>query len=117
MFMKSTLYKLSPFALLALVLPSQALAYSSDLQGLAEYLAEFAKTSVLWLIFALAVIFFLWNILKYLRNPDKIQESGKYILWGLVALTVMFTVYSIIGLFAQTFNFEVGIPQFFIGQK
>jgi hypothetical protein len=115
--MKSTLYKLIPFSVLALALPAQSFAYSSDLQGLAEYLAEFAKTSVLWLIFALAVIFFLWNILMMLKNPDKIKERKFYILWGLVALTVMFTIYSIIGLFAETFNFDVGIPQFFVGQK
>jgi hypothetical protein len=115
--MKSTLYKLSPIAFLPLILPSRTYAYSSDLQGLSEYLIEFAKTSVLWLIFALAVIFFLWNILMMLKNPDKIKERKFYILWGLVALTVMFTIYSIVGLFAETFNFDVGIPQFFVGQS
>lgn len=90
-----------------------AQSYSSDLKGVVNYLVDFLKTSVLWLIFAMAVIFFLWNILNFIRKPDKVQESGKYILWGLVALTVMFTLYSIVGLFAQTFNFEIGIAQFF----
>jgi hypothetical protein len=90
-----------------------AQSYSSDLKGLVDYLVNFLKTSVLWLIFALAVIFFLWNILNYLRKPDKVQESGKYILWGLIALTVMFTLYSLVGLIAETFNFEIGIAQFF----
>lgn len=103
------------FSLVALVTPvlTYAQSYSSDLKGLVDYLVNFLKTSVLWLIFAAAVIFFLWNILNYLRKPDKVQESGKYILWGLIALTVMFTLYSLVGLIAQTFNFEIGIAQFF----
>jgi hypothetical protein len=109
--------KLRYLSLLAGLLSTPLLAlaqgYSSDLKGLVDYLVNFLKTSVLWLIFALAVIFFLWNILNYLRKPDKVQESGKYILWGLIALTVMFTLYSLVGLFAETFNFEIGIAQFF----
>lgn len=109
--------KLRYLSLLAALLSTPLLAlaqgYSSDLKGLVDYLVNFLKTSVLWLIFALAVIFFLWNILNYLRKPDKVQESGKYILWGLIALTVMFTLYSLVGLIAETFNFEIGIAQFF----
>lgn len=105
--------KILPISILTLPSFAFAQSYSSDLRGLVDYLVEFLKTSVLWLIFAAAVIFFLWNVLNYLRKPDKVQESGKYILWGLVALTVMFTLYSLISLLADTFNFSIGIAQFF----
>lgn len=106
--------KLAPALLLMAPSLTLAQSYSSDLKGLVNYLVDFLKTSVLWLIFAAAVIFFLWNILNYLRKPDKVQESGKYILWGLIALTVMFTLYSLISLLAQTLNFDIGIAQFFV---
>lgn len=100
-------------ALTFLPILASAQSYSSDLKGLVDYLVDFLKTSVLWLIFAMAVIFFLWNVMNYLRKPDKVQDSGKYILWGLLALTVMFTLYSLVGLFADTFNLNLGIAQFF----
>jgi hypothetical protein len=104
-------------SLLMFPILANAQGYSSDIVGLTDYLVSFAKTSLLWLIFSLAVIFFLWNVMNYLRKPDKVQESGKYILWGLIALTAMFTIYSIIYLFADTLNFDVGIPQFYVGQS
>jgi hypothetical protein len=91
--------------------------YDQDLFGLGEYLIDLIKNTFLWLIFSLAIIFFLYNIFNYIRKPDKIQTSGTYILWGILALTVMFTVYGLIGLVAETFGLQLGIPQFFIGSK
>jgi hypothetical protein len=95
---------------------SVSFAYESNLFGLGQYILDFIRTTVLWLIFALAIIFFLWNVLMYIKDPAKIKDSSKYMLFGLIALTVMFTVYGIIRLFADTLNFEIGIPKFFVGQ-
>ncbi len=92
-----------------------AQSYDSDLFGLAEYAKDLVKNTVLYLIFSLAIIFFLWNIFRYITNKDKIQTSKNYIIWGLIALTVMFTVYGLIALIAQTFGLQLGIPQFFVG--
>jgi amino acid transporter len=106
-------------ALFILIVPalSISLAYESSLFGLGQYLLDFIKNTVLWLIFSLAVIFFLWNMLMYIRDPGKVKESSKNILFGLIALTIMFTVYGIIKLFADTFNFDIGVPQFFVGSR
>jgi flagellar biosynthesis protein FlhB len=106
-------------AFLALSLPAFVLAqtYDNSLFGLANYLIDLIKNVVLWLIFSFAIIFFLWNIIKFLRDPSKVSQSGSYIIWGIVALTVMFSIYGLIGLVAETFGLEVGIPQFFVGGK
>ena len=98
-------------------LPAFAFAqsYDSDLFGLAEYAKDLVRNTVLYLIFSLAIIFFLWNVFRFIINKDKIQTSKDYIIWGLIALTVMFTVYGLIALIAQTFGLQLGIPQFFVG--
>lgn len=102
---------------LALLAPVAVFAqtYDQDIFGLGQYILDLIQNLFLYLIFAFAVIFFLYNILQYIRNPGDIKKSKEYILWGLVALTVMFTFYAIIRLLAATFNFTVGIPQFFGG--
>jgi hypothetical protein len=46
----------------------------------------------------------------------KTDGLNKYILWGLVVLTLMFTFYAVVGLISATFGIRIGIPQFFGGQ-
>lgn len=100
------------------LLPTFAFAqqYDFDLFGLGNYLIDLIKNVALYLIFSLAIIFFLWNILMFIKDPSKVKDSGKYILWGILALTVMFTIYGLIGLVAETFNLSLGLPQFFTGE-
>ena len=49
--------------------------------------------------FGVAVIYFFWGLVQYLRagGDPKAQEQGKsHMLWGIIALAVMVSVYGLI---------------------
>jgi len=59
------------------------------------------------LIFALALIYFLYGVFVYMRESDsdeKRTEGGKHILWGSVGMFIMVSVYGIIRLIMATLN-------------
>lgn len=97
-----------------------ATTYSQDLFGLFEYAKDIIDDLVLWLFTTGAVIIFLFYLVRYLYDISrgKIDDSSikRYILYGLIALTLMFTFYAVAGLIAVTFGIQLGIPQFF-GQQ
>ena len=74
----------------------------------------------MWLFTTGAVIIFLWIIVKQiweLSQGKKIDSSfKKTLLYGLIALTLMFTFYAVSSLLAVTFGIQIGIPQFFQNQ-
>jgi len=103
-----------------LFLPFIALAattYTQDLTGLFEYAKDIISDIVLWLFTTGAVLIFLailaWKIYKGQQNSKERGDVYKYIVYGLIALTLMFTFYAVTGLLAVTFGIQIGIPQFF----
>jgi FtsH-binding integral membrane protein len=96
-----------------------ATTYTQDLFGIFEYAKDIIDDIVLWLFTTGAVLIFLGYLAKKLfelSRGGKTDGLSKYILWGLVVLTLMFTFYAVIGLISATFGIRIGIPQFFGGQ-
>ncbi len=97
-----------------------ATTYTQDLFGIFEYTKDIINDIVLWLFTTGAVLLFLGGLtyqLYQLSQGGKVQGNlKKYILPGLIALTLMFTFYAVVGLIAATFGIRIGIPQFFGGQ-
>lgn len=61
------------------------------------------------LMFVVALVVFFWGIVQFIStsNTDDGREKGKRnILWGVVGMFIMFSVYGIIHIILQTF----GIP-------
>lgn len=97
-----------------------ATTYTQDLFGLFEYAKDIIDDLVLWLFTTGAVLIFL-GVLSYrvyLISQGNMDTKGtnRYILYGLIALTLMFTFYAVSSLIAVTFGIQIGIPQFFGGQ-
>lgn len=65
---------------------------------------------------ALALVYFLWNIIHFISNMgnEKEREAFKsYSLNGVIALFILLSVWGIIGIFSTTlFNKTPGVPQF-----
>ena len=56
---------------------------------------------LIYLMFALALFYFLWGVFVFIQNaesPEKREEGGKSILWGLVGMAIMLSVKGIINL-------------------
>lgn len=59
---------------------------------------------LLLLLFAFAVIYFLWGVLNYIRgadDPTKRQEGATHILYGLIGIVIMVGVYGILEMFTN----------------
>lgn len=49
------------------------------------------------LVFTLALLFFFWGVVKYIRSAGNEKEEGKKIMiWGVVALFVMSSVWGLV---------------------
>jgi len=59
------------------------------------------------LLFALAAVYFIYGVVKYLLSPDdvKIRESSKtHMLWGIIGMFIMFSVFGIMTLILNTLD-------------
>lgn len=70
--------------------------------------------SVVPFLFSLATAAFIWGIIQYFLNPDNEEKrkAGKsYMIWGLIALFVMISMWGLVGVFSDTFGVKTLIPQ------
>ncbi len=68
-------------------------------------LAEQVLNPLILLMFAAAVIYFLWGVLKYIQNSQsdsERQKGSQHILWGLVGIVIMMGVYTILRIALST---------------
>jgi uncharacterized membrane protein len=106
--------------LLLLLVPSLALAAPVTVSGVVDFLITFFNEVMIWLVFSFTILFFFIQLTLFLwnkKNGKSIKDQRNYMIYALVALTIMFTFYAIVYLFAETFGIkaEVGVPQFFKG--
>ena len=83
----------------------------SDLTTLISFLTCTIMNALIPLLMSLAVVGFVYGIIKYFLNPN--NEEGKkkgkdFMLWGLIAMFVIVTFWGIVRLFTATFG--VGNP-------
>lgn len=60
---------------------------------------------IIYLLFAVAVMYFLFGLMEFVRNQDNEEARGagqKHMLWGIIGLAIMFSVYGILYLINQT---------------
>ncbi|OGI65381.1 hypothetical protein A3A95_00815 [Candidatus Nomurabacteria bacterium RIFCSPLOWO2_01_FULL_39_18] len=75
------------------------------------------------LLFALALAYFLYGVFQFIANQENEEKktSGKsHMLWGIIGITIMMAVWTILGLIINTFNItevnpeegEVKLPEY-----
>lgn len=70
---------------------------------------------IIALLFALAVVFFLWGLLGYLWNPDneEMREKGRgMMIWGIVGMFIMVTVFSIMRLLISSIGADPNLMNY-----
>lgn len=86
-------------------------------QDLVCYITRIINNSIIPLIFALATVFFIWGAVKYLiigAADEKNREQGRqFMIWGIIALAVMLSVWGLVGILSATFGITGGsfLPQ------
>lgn len=91
------------------------LAQNPKFQDLIVYVNCIINLSIIPLIFTIAVAFFVWGVVQYMladANEQKRETGKQYMVWGIIALTVMVTMWGLVNILAGTFGLDSGfIPQ------
>ena len=109
--MKNTFLKLGTLALTAF----PALAAAQSIGGVLGLLAQAEDliNRIIPFIIALAVLWFLVGIFRFITNvgdPEKRKEATGMILWGVVGLFVMVSVWGLVNILVRSVNLDNTAP-------
>ena len=100
----------------AILVPSLVLAAnigSMDFKGFVYFIiSDFIRPSIT-VLFALAVVYFLWNIAEVIResdDPAKLATLKTKAFWGVVAIFVMASLWGLVGILVNTFISGSKVP-------
>ena len=65
------------------------------------------------LIFAVALVVFLWGVIKFIQAQEasEREEGRQFMIWGIIALTVMISVWGLTTILGNTFHVTNVVPQ------
>lgn len=121
--MKNKLLKFSSVLSLSALFPVIAFAQASSgckaileagngLGGLFNYLTCLIQTAVIPLIFAVTIVAFVWGVAQFILHSDdeaKKESAKQLMIWGIVGLTVMIGVWSLVGIVGSTFGLKTNV--------
>lgn len=90
---------------------SEVIGGVDNLKELIDFGTCILKNSVVPLLTAIAVVFFMYGMITYFLNPGSVQkrdDAKKYMLWALVGLFVLYSVTGILQIFRNTFGVTGG---------
>lgn len=94
----------------AVLLPHIASAQGTTLENIFTQILGLINI-VAGLIVALAVVYFLWGVAKYVGSQGDAsarEEARNTMIWGIIAIFVMVSVWGLVNLLRDTFNLEEG---------
>lgn len=86
----------------------------SGIGGIFNYFSCIIIGSIIPFLITLATAAFIWGIIQYFLNPDNEEKRKKgksFLLWGLIGLFVMISVWGLVGVLGNTFGINPLIPQ------
>jgi zinc transporter ZupT len=88
-----------------------AITSTSKFQDVLCYITGIINNSIIPLIFAVATVMFVWGVVQYFvinADEEKKRAQGKqFMIWGIVALAVMLSVWGLVGILGETFGVGV----------
>ncbi len=90
---------------------------ANPLKSIAGFFNFFTCTivsSIIPLLFTIATAAFIWGIIQYFLNPEneeKRSQGKSYMLWGIIALFVMVSMWGLVGVIGNTFGVKTLLPQ------
>jgi len=89
----------------------------SSIKTIADIFSLFTcllNNSIIPLLFSLAFVMFMWGVIQFVINTSdtaKKEDGRKYMIWGIIGIFVMVSVWGIVKLLTGTFGFTNVIPQ------
>lgn len=84
-------------------------AYAAEVDDFIRKVNGAILNPLIKLLFAAAFIMFFFGVVEFLANPesDEAKTKGKrHMLWGIVGLTIMFSVWGLLSIVLNTFNIQ-----------
>ena len=95
---------------LSFLAPALALAQDSTVGGIVTLFGDIIN-AITPIVVALALLYFFWGLAKYIlgsADEAKKAEGRNIMIWGIIALFVMVSVWGIVGLLGDTFGITPG---------
>ena len=76
-------------------------------------LVDYVINPAILVIFAFGFFLFVWGLIEFLWNlrGGEVQNDGKqHMIWGIVGMLIMVSVFGIISLIDSTFNLNISNP-------
>lgn len=86
----------------------------TDIGNIFKFGTCFLIQTVVPFLFGLAIVAFIWGIIQMVINPENEEKrkAGKqYMVWGIIGLFVMVSIWALVGVLSNTFGFKTLIPQ------
>jgi len=105
--MKKFLYALPLFAL-----PFVTSAEELELSAVGNFIDTIIELmqKIVPLLIGLAVLVFLWGVLKYVisgaDDADKRKEARGFMIWGIVSIFIMVSVWGLVGILQTSFGID-----------
>ena len=99
------------FAILFFAVPSTAFA-ASTLNEIETAALNLLNSTIPTLI-AMAVVFFLWSVFKYINSGDNEEtrtQARALMVYGIIAIFVMVSLWGFVELLSGTFNLDGNVP-------
>jgi hypothetical protein len=87
---------------------------SSTVTGIVKFFTCFLTKVIVPFLFAMATAAFIYGVFDFIRasaNGEETGEKKQFMVWGIVALAVMFSVWGLVGILQSTFHVGNVIPQ------
>jgi preprotein translocase subunit SecG len=85
------------------------IAQASGLDTFLQRINYYIVNPLIRILFALAVIYFIYGIVQYILNRSNAEEKErgrKHIMWGLIGLFIMTSVFFILRILVSTFGLD-----------
>lgn len=86
---------------------------ASTLGGIFKFITCMIEVSFIPMLFAIAVFVFIYGVVKFIGTEESAEkEDGRqFMIWGIVALAVMFSVWGLVKMLGNSFGVSNIIPQ------
>ncbi|MFA6295336.1 MAG: pilin [Candidatus Paceibacterota bacterium] len=97
------------------LLPSVSFAQTNtitDVNSLSVKLMQIGNLVIYFLV-ALAVIYIVYNVVMYIvkgDNPEEKSKAGLNVLWGIVGLFIIVSIWGLVGILTNTFKTAPNTP-------
>ena len=87
---------------------------TSSVGGILTFFRCLIQGSVIPLLITLAIVFFIVGVIKYVLNandPTKMEEGRSFMIWGIIGLFAIVSIWGLVQLLTGTFGISFSIPQ------